>query len=97
MRGTDERCAAVRRRTVRLRRRRMDGMLVALTCLMALLLVDLAGRTAATVSADPPAVESSLFGATSLFGSSVGGYVLVALVVAVVAVWSPCYASSATM
>ena len=86
MRGTDERCAAVRRRTAKLRRRRTDHVLAVLICLMAIPLVDLAGRTAANVAADSSANETGLFGAASLFGSSIGGYVLVALVAAVVAV-----------
>ena len=86
MRGTDERCAAVRRRTAKLRRRRTDHVLAVLICLMAIPLVDLAGRTAANVAADSSANETGLFGAASLFGSSIGGYVLVALVAAVAAV-----------
>ena len=83
MRSTDERCAAVRGRARRLRRRRNDRVLTILICLMALPLVDLAGRTAAAGMAESPTAAGSLFGAASLFGSSVGGYVFVALITAV--------------
>ena len=86
MRDTDERCAAVRRRAVRLRRRRTSRVLAVLVCLMAFPLVDLAGRTAATAAANSFAADSSLFGATSMFDSDIGGYVLVALAAAVAAV-----------
>ena len=44
MRSVDERCAAVRGRERKLRRRRNDRVLTILICLMALPLVDLAGR-----------------------------------------------------
>ena len=84
MRSTDERCAAVRGRARRLRRRRNDRVLTILICLMALPLVDLAGRTAAAGMAESPTAASGLFGAASLFGTSAGGYVFVALVTAVV-------------
>ena len=86
MRSVDERCAAVRNRARRLRRRRHDGVLVVLICLMALPLVDLAGRTASGGAISLAASGEALFGAASLFGASVGGYVLVAVAGAVVAV-----------
>ena len=86
MRSVDERCAAVRRRARRLRRRRDDWALAILVCLMAIPLVDLAWRTASDVAAQSPEVEGGLFAAASLFGSSAGGYVLVALATAVAVV-----------
>ena len=86
MRSVDERCAAVRGRARRLRRRRNDRVLTILVCLMALPLVDLAGRTAAAGMAESPAAAGGLFGAASLFGPSVGGYVIVAMASFAVAV-----------
>ena len=84
MRGVEERCAAVRGRARRLRRRRNGHMLVALVCLMAFPLAELVGRTAAVGMVELPVVDGRLFGAASLFGANVGGYVLVALITAVV-------------
>ena len=86
MRSVDDRVAAVRNRTKKLRRRRNGKIPAVLACLMALPLVDLAGRTAAGGSTAFPAEGIFLFGSTSLFGSSVGGYVLVALASFVIAV-----------
>ena len=87
MRSADERCSAVRNRARKLRRRR-DGRAVAAVAALALFsLVDLAGRTASSggsgLSLSSP---EALFGASSLFGPSAGGYILVALAAAVVAV-----------
>lgn len=86
MRTVDERVVAVRRRTKRLRRRRADLILAAPLCIMALLLVDLAGGYAAGSWSANPAPGTSLFGASSLYGPSAGGYVLVAVVSFAVAV-----------
>lgn len=83
MRSVDERCTAVRSRARRLRRKRNDRVLVILICLMALPLAGLAARTASEGAAVSPAADAGLFGAASLFGSSVGGYVLVALITAI--------------
>ena len=80
MRTADERVAAVRRRSRRLRRRRSDRALVTLACLMALPLVELVLRYAVGGSKLPDISDSDLFGATSLFGTSAGGYVLVAVI-----------------
>ena len=85
MRTIDERVAVVQRRSKRLRRRRGDRALAVLIIVLALPLVDLVGRHAAGGSAHS-ASGSGLFGATSLFGPSIGGYVLVAIVSAAVAV-----------
>lgn len=84
MRSVDERCAAVRGRERRLRRRRNDRVLTILICLMALPLVDLVGRTATAGMAESPTAAGGLFGAASLFGSSIGGCAFVALITAVV-------------
>ena len=86
MRSTDERLAAVRRRSGRLRRRRADAALAVLVILLALPLVDLAGRHATSVLAPLPAAGTGLFGASSLLGPSAGGYVLVAVISFAVAV-----------
>jgi len=83
VRSVDERCAAVRSRAKRLRRRRNDRVLAALVCLMVLPLIDLTGRAVAGGSQTPLPFADGLFGASSLFGPSVGGYVLVAVVDAV--------------
>ena len=80
MRTVDERVTAVRSRTVRLHRRRSNWALSALVCLMALPLVVLTGGYATSAFELPRAQGGSLFGATSLLGSSAGGYVLVAVV-----------------
>ena len=88
MRSIDERCTVVRSRAKRLRRKRNDRMLATLICLMAIPLTGLVGRAVVTSAAEgaaqSPAADGGLFGAASLFGSSAGGYVLVALVTAVV-------------
>lgn len=79
MRTVDERVVAVRRRTRRLRRRRADLILAAPLCLVALLLIDLAGGYATGSRPASPVPGTGLFGASSLFGPSAGGYVLVAV------------------
>ena len=83
MRSIDERVAVVQRRSKRLKQHRGDRILAAIIFLLALPLVDLVGRRA-TSGFVSPASESDLFGATSLFGPSIGGYVLVAVVAAAV-------------
>ena len=80
MRTTDERVAAVHRRSGRLRRRRADAALAALAILLVLPLAGLAGRYAMSGLAPAPGAGAGLFGASSLFGPSAGGYVLVALI-----------------
>ena len=86
MRTLDERVAAVRNRSARLRRKRSDRVLGAFACLMLLPLVGLA-RSLATGGLPAFAdSDAGLFGTASLFGSSAGGYVLVAALAAVVAV-----------
>ena len=84
MRSTEERMLAVRRRSSRLRRHRGGRALAVLAFLMALPVVDLAGRYAAGNLAGAPSTENMLFGAASLFGASVGGYVLAAVITVVV-------------
>ena len=86
MRTTDERVAAVHRRSGRLRRRRADAALAALAILLVLPLAGLAGRYAMSDLAPAPGAGAGLFGASSLFGPSAGGYVLVAVVSFAVAV-----------
>ena len=86
MRTVDERVAAVRNRSVRLRRKRCDGLLSAVVCLMLLPVVGLAVSLAIGSLPAPQGSGAGLFGTSSLFGSSVGGYVLVAVLAAVVAV-----------
>lgn len=80
MRSVDERVAAVQRRTKRLRMRRNDRALAMAACLMMLPLAGLAGSYVTGSLAVPAATDAGLFGAASLFGSSAGGYVLVAVV-----------------
>ena len=86
MRDIDERVATVKRRAKTLRRRRERGVLGIVTALALFFVVDLAGRTYSGGSASPVSSDGGLFGASSLFGPSIGGYVLVALVVAAAAV-----------
>ena len=86
MRSTEERMLAVRRRSSRLRRHRGGRALAVLAFLMALPVVDLVGRYAAGNLAGAPSTENMLFGAASLFGASVGGYVLAVVIAAVITV-----------
>lgn len=84
MRDVDERVAAVQGRARRIKRRRDRAIagavgacsVLVLACVVALPLVG--GQITAGSGG------STLFGASSLFGPSIGGYVLVALVTAVV-------------
>ena len=86
MRTVDERVAAVRNRASRLRRKRSDRLLGAFACLMLLPLVGLAGNLAMGSLPAPADSGAGLFGTSSLFGSSAGGYVLVAVLAAAIAV-----------
>ena len=86
MRSIDERCAAVRGRARRLSRRANGQAAVVVAVLALFSLIDLAGRSATDAAAEAMDPAEALFGAASLFGPSIGGYVLVGLVVAVVAV-----------
>ena len=86
MRTVDERVAAVRNRSARLRRKRSDMLLGAFACLMLLPFFGLAGSLATGSLPAPADSGVGLFGASSLFGSSAGGYVLVAVLTAVIAV-----------
>ena len=83
MRTVAERVAAVRSRSRRLRRARANRMIAAFACLVALPLVGFVGRFVAEGPVMPSVSDGGLFGAASLLGPSVGGYVLVALVTAV--------------
>ena len=79
MRNVDERMAAVRVRVAQTRRKRERGA-VALAAVAAFLCVgSVAGMSAFVGSTTGAPLSSTLFGATSVFGPGVGGYVLVAL------------------
>ncbi len=86
MRTVEERIAAVQKRSARLRRKRSDRLLGALACLMLLPVAGLVGSLA--IGGMPASADSDagLFGTASLFGSSAGGYVLVAVLTAAIAV-----------
>ena len=86
MRSIDERCAAVCGRARRLSRRANGQAAVVVAVLALFSLIDLAGRTATDGLAEGIVPADALFGAASLFGPSVGGYVLVGLAAAVAAV-----------
>lgn len=86
MRNVDERMAAVRVRVAQTRRKRERGA-VALAAVAAFLCVgSVAGMSAFVGSTTGAPFSSTLFGATSVFGPGVGGYVLVALISGAVAV-----------
>ena len=86
MRNVDERCAAVRNREKRLRRRRDGVTLAAIMCLTLIPLIDLVGRSASDGIILPFSSNEGLFGASLLFGPDAGGYVLVAVAAAAIAV-----------
>ena len=86
MRTVDERVSAVNSRSKRLRRKRNDRLLGILACLMALPLVVLTGGYATGAFELSQPQDGGLFGASSLLGSSAGGYVLVAVLAAAIAV-----------
>ena len=84
MRDVDERVAAVQGRVRRIRRRRERVAVGAVSACVVLACVGLVGMPIVSGQvADLPGA-ATLFGASSLFGPSAGGYVLVALVTAVV-------------
>ncbi len=80
MRSVDERVAAVQNRSKKLRRKRDDRTLAIVVFLTVLPLLDLAGLTVAGSLPEFSSSSETLFGAASMFGSSVGGYVLVGVV-----------------
>ena len=84
MRDVDERVAAVRGRVRKMRRTRDRSAVGALAACIALACVGLVGMPIASGQANAAHDGSYLFGASSLFGPSVGGYVLVAIITAVV-------------
>jgi hypothetical protein len=86
MRSVDDRVVAVQKRTGKLRRERDVRVLVAAICLAAFPIVGLVGRTASGEIPELPLPSEPLFGAASLFGSSAGGYVIVATISFAVAV-----------
>ena len=86
MRDVDERVAAVQGRVRLIRRKRDRSVACAVAACAVLAFVGLMGMPVVSGQLAATFEGSSLFGATSLFGASVGGYVLVALVAAVVAV-----------
>ena len=86
MRSVDERCSAVRGRSRRLWHRRDRRVAAAVAAFAIIAFVDLANRTIVGDGSMPLPSVNTLFGASSLYGPSAGGYALVALVAAVVAV-----------
>ena len=84
MRDIDERVAAVQRRVRRIKRQRDRAAVGALGTLTALVLACEVGMPLVGGRYDVAPGASTLFGASSLFGPSAGGYVLVALITAVV-------------
>lgn len=84
MRDVDERIAAVQGRVRRMKRKNDRVAVGALAACMVLACVGLVGMPVANGQAATSHDGSSLFGATSLFGPSIGGYVLVAIITAVV-------------
>ena len=84
MRDIDERVAAVQRCTRNMKRRRDRSTKGALATLIAFAFVGLMGLPVVNGQATAAFDGASLFGASSLFGPSAGGYVIVALITAVV-------------
>ena len=84
MRDVDERVAAVQRRTSRMKRKHDRVVASALTALTAIAFVGFLGVPVVSGQVTNTQSVPSLFGATSLFGPSAGGYVIVALLTAVV-------------
>ena len=84
MRDVDERVAAVQRRVRRIERQRDRATAGALGTLTVLVLACVMGMPLVGGQLGVASGGSALFGASSLFGPSVGGYVIVALVTAVV-------------
>ena len=86
MRDVDERVSAVQGRVRRIQRQRKRATVGALSTLTVLVCAVLVGIPVVTEQTATAPSGSTLFGAASLFGPSAGGYVLVALVAAVLAV-----------
>lgn len=86
MRDVDERVAAVQGRAWRIRRQRDRALAGALGACSAVILAFVVCMPLIGGQVSAASGGSTLFGASSLFGPSAGGYVLVALVTAVLAV-----------
>ena len=86
MRDVDERVAAVQGRVRRMKRKHDRAAVGALAFMSVLAFIGLMGMPIANGQTTAASEGSTLFGASSLFGPSIGGYVLVALVAAMVAV-----------
>lgn len=84
MRDVDERVAAVQGRVRRIKRQRDRAKAGAIGTLTVVVLVCAVGVPLVGGQFDASSGASTLFGASSLFGPSAGGYVLVALITAVV-------------
>ena len=84
MRDVDERVAAVQGRVRRIKRQRDRAAAGALGTLTVLVLACVVGIPLVGGQFDAVSSGSTLFGASSLFGPSAGGYVIVALITAVV-------------
>ena len=84
MRDVDERVAAVQGRVRRMKRKRDRATVSALGACTMLVLACAVGMPLVDGRFDAASGGATLFGASSLFGPSVGGYVLVAIVTAVV-------------
>ena len=84
MRDVDERVAAVHRRARRIKRQRDRATVGVLGTCVALVFACVVGMPLVGGQFSAASGSSTLFGASSLFGPSAGGYVLVALVTAVV-------------
>ncbi len=84
MRDVDERVAAVQGRVRRMKRKRDRATVGALGTLTVIVLACAVGMPLVDGRFDAASGGATLFGASSLFGPSAGGYVLVAIVTAVV-------------
>ena len=85
MRDIDERVAAVQGRVRRMKRTHDRVVVGALAACVVLVCTGLVGMPVVSGQTTAAHDGSYLFGTSSLFGPSVGGYVLVAIVTAVVA------------
>ncbi|MDO4400809.1 MAG: hypothetical protein Q4D27_07675 [Coriobacteriia bacterium] len=83
---TDERMDKVLRKASRMKRRRARMALPALSACAVLLGVGLIGAIGAFGGFGSPVSVDDLYGASSLMGSEAGGYVIVALLAAALAV-----------
>ena len=84
MRDVDERVAAVQGRVRRIKRKRERIKTGAIGALSVLVIACVVGIPLVGGQFEAASGDSTLFGASSLFGPSAGGYVLVALVTAIV-------------